>query len=87
MTTDTAYPSLGRSGLKVSPLWLGTMMFGDQTDEAEAARIVDSAREAGLNCIDTADVYAQRRVGAHRRPAHLGRPRRAGCWRPRSATR
>jgi len=59
MDATTAYPSLGRSGLKVSPLWLGTMMFGDQTDEAEAARIVDSAREAGINGIDTADVYAK----------------------------
>ena len=48
---------LGASGLKVSPLWLGTMMFGDRTDEAEAARIVDASREAGINAIDTADVY------------------------------
>ena len=51
--------SLGRSGLKVAPLWLGTMMFGDQTDAAEAARIVDSARGASINGIDTADVYAK----------------------------
>jgi len=50
---------LGRSGLKVSALCLGTMMFGDRTDEAEARRIVDSAREAGVNFIDTADAYAQ----------------------------
>jgi aryl-alcohol dehydrogenase-like predicted oxidoreductase len=49
---------LGASGLKVSRLWLGTMMFGDRTDEAEAARIVAASREAGLNAIDTADVYA-----------------------------
>jgi aryl-alcohol dehydrogenase-like predicted oxidoreductase len=49
---------LGHSGLKASPLWLGTMMFGDQTDEAEAARIVAATREAGLNAIDTADSYA-----------------------------
>ncbi|MGH8797843.1 MAG: aldo/keto reductase [Caldimonas sp.] len=52
------YESLGASGLKVSPLWLGTMMFGDQTDAAEAARIVDAARAAGINAIDTADAYA-----------------------------
>jgi len=52
------YTSLGASGLKVSPLWLGTMMFGDQTSEAEAARIVDAAREAGVNAIDTANAYA-----------------------------
>lgn len=54
----TTYRNLGRSGLKVSPLCLGTMMFGDRTDEAEAARIVASAREAGVNFIDTADGYA-----------------------------
>lgn len=52
------HANLGRSGLKTSPLWLGTMMFGDQTDAAEAARIVDATREAGLNAIDTADIYA-----------------------------
>ena len=50
--------ALGASGLKVSALWLGTMMFGDRTDAAEAARIVGSAREAGVNAIDTANMYA-----------------------------
>ncbi len=53
-----ATTSLGASGLKVSRLWLGTMMFGDQTDEAEAGRIVDASRDAGINAIDTADAYA-----------------------------
>ncbi|MCX7892351.1 MAG: aldo/keto reductase [Burkholderiales bacterium] len=52
------YRQLGASGLRVSPLCLGTMMFGDRTDEAEAGRIVDSARAAGVNFVDTADVYA-----------------------------
>jgi aryl-alcohol dehydrogenase-like predicted oxidoreductase len=51
------YRRLGRSGLKVSPLCLGAMMFGDQTDEQEAGRIVASARDAGVNFIDTADAY------------------------------
>ncbi|MBN8494007.1 MAG: aldo/keto reductase [Burkholderiales bacterium] len=55
--TEDCLP-LGASGLKVSRLWLGTMMFGDRTDEAEAARIVAATREAGLNAIDTADIYA-----------------------------
>ena len=50
---------LGRSGLKVSVLCLGAMMFGDRTDEAEAGRIVASAREAGVNFVDTADAYAK----------------------------
>ena len=53
------YRSLGSSGLKVSPICLGTMQFGKQTDEAEAARIVASAREAGINFIDTAVSYAK----------------------------
>ena len=52
------YRSLGTSGLKVSPICLGTMQFGGNTDEAEARRIVDSAREAGVNFIDTASSYA-----------------------------
>ena len=53
------YRFLGRSGVKVSPICLGTMMFGDQTDPEEAGRIVASAREAGVNFIDTADVYSR----------------------------
>ncbi len=57
-TPTMPYHPLGASGLKVSPLWLGTMMFGDQTDAAEAANIVAASREAGVNAIDTADVYA-----------------------------
>lgn len=51
------YRKLGRSGLKVSPLCLGTMMFGGPSDEAEAVRIVGRAKDAGVNFIDTADVY------------------------------
>ncbi len=51
------YRNLGRSGLKVSPLCLGTMMFGGATDEPTATRIIDRARAQGVNFIDTADVY------------------------------
>jgi len=50
--------TLGHSGLKVSRLCLGTMMFGDRTDEAEARRILDHARESGVDFLDTADMYA-----------------------------
>lgn len=53
------YRRLGRSGIKVSPVCLGTMMFGDRTDAAVAGEIVASARAAGINFIDTADVYAR----------------------------
>jgi aryl-alcohol dehydrogenase-like predicted oxidoreductase len=52
------YRRLGRSSLQVSELCLGTMMFGDQTDEAQAAAILDRARERGVNFVDTADVYS-----------------------------
>jgi aryl-alcohol dehydrogenase-like predicted oxidoreductase len=55
------YRNLGRSGLKVSPICLGTMMFGGPTDEATAARIVAGARDAGINFIDTADQYTDGR--------------------------
>jgi len=51
------YRSLGASGLKVSPLCLGTMMFGGATDEPTSQRIVARAREQGVNFIDTADAY------------------------------
>ena len=51
------YRQLGRSGLRVSPLCLGTMNFGGPTDAATAGRIIGRAREAGVNFIDTADVY------------------------------
>jgi aryl-alcohol dehydrogenase (NADP+) len=52
------YTSLGHSGLKTPPLWLGTMMFGDQTPMDEARRMIESCREAGLYAVDTADNYA-----------------------------
>jgi aryl-alcohol dehydrogenase-like predicted oxidoreductase len=55
------YLNLGRSGLKVSPICLGTMMFGGQTNEATSKRIVDRARDAGVNFIDTADAYNEGR--------------------------
>ncbi len=68
------YNNLGRSGLKVSPLCLGSMMFGQQTDEPTSRLIVDSARDQGVNFIDTADVYHEgaseevvgRAIAAHR---------------------
>jgi aryl-alcohol dehydrogenase-like predicted oxidoreductase len=55
------YRNLGLSGLKVSPICLGTMMFGGQTDEALSSRIIDKAHDAGINFIDTADVYNEGR--------------------------
>jgi aryl-alcohol dehydrogenase-like predicted oxidoreductase len=51
------YRALGHSGLKVSPLCLGAMMFGGQTDEAISRQILDRAAAQGVNFIDTANVY------------------------------
>ncbi len=51
--------NLGKSGLLVSPICLGTMMFGARSDEATSKRIVGRARAAGINFIDTADAYSK----------------------------
>jgi aryl-alcohol dehydrogenase-like predicted oxidoreductase len=52
------YRRLGSSGLQVSAVCLGTMMFGDRTGERDAGEIVAHAYDHGVNFIDTADVYA-----------------------------
>ena len=51
------YRSLGRSGVLVSPLCLGTMNFGQPTPEGESIQILDRALGAGINFVDTANVY------------------------------
>ena len=51
------YTHLGRTGLKVSRLCLGTMNFGPQTEEADTHAIMDAAQAAGINFFDTANVY------------------------------
>lgn len=51
------YTQLGRTGLKVSRIGLGTMNFGEWTDEPTSFRILDEALDAGINFLDTADVY------------------------------
>jgi aryl-alcohol dehydrogenase-like predicted oxidoreductase len=63
------YRVLGSSGMKVSQLCLGTMMFGGPTSEADARRIIDDALDRGVNFIDTADVYAEGRSEAIIGPA------------------
>ena len=55
------YRLLGHSGLRVSPLTLGSMMFGQQTGTEESLRIIDKAWDQGVNFIDTADVYTDGR--------------------------
>ena len=51
------YTQLGRSGLKVSRLCLGTMNFGEQTEESDCHIIMDSAQDCGINYFDTANSY------------------------------
>ena len=67
------YRSLGRTGVKVSELCLGTMMFGRNTNEQDSIAIVEHALEQGINFIDTANAYS---AGA-----------RARCWQPRCSFR
>lgn len=55
------YRNLGRSGLKVSEICLGTMTFGHTTDEAQAEAIMDAAFDAGVNFFDSANTYAKGR--------------------------
>ena len=55
------YTNLGRTGLKVSRLCLGTMNFGPQTSEPDSFAIMDRALELGINFFDTADVYGWRK--------------------------
>ena len=54
------YTHLGRSGLRVSRLCLGTMNFGQETDEAASHAIMDAAHDYGINYFDTANVYGHK---------------------------
>src|SRR5580658_5282093 len=60
MPDSMNYRPLGRTGVQVSPLCLGAMMFGPwgNDDRADAVRIIHRALDAGINFIDTADVYS-----------------------------
>ncbi len=53
------YRNLGRTGVKVSPLCLGCMMFGSGADEAVSGQIIDAGLDAGINFFDTADAYGR----------------------------
>jgi len=55
------YRKLGRTGLKVSAICLGTMTYGNQVGETEAINIIERALNAGVNFFDTADAYAEGR--------------------------
>ena len=70
------YRTLGRTGLKVSPLALGTDNFANPTPEAESIRIINRALEAGINLIDTSNSYA---AGESERI--IGRALKENGWR------
>jgi aryl-alcohol dehydrogenase-like predicted oxidoreductase len=53
------YRSLGRTGVQVSELCLGTMMFGGKTEEKDSMDIIDKALDSGINFVDTANVYSR----------------------------
>ncbi len=61
------YRQVGTSGLKVSLICLGALMFGQEASTATARRILAMARDRGVNFIDTADMYvlgeSEREVG------------------------
>ncbi|AXS42085.1 aldo/keto reductase [Breoghania sp. L-A4] len=74
---------LGRTGLEVSSLCLGTMTWGEQNSEAEAHAQIDMARERGINFIDTAELYA-----IPPRPETQGRTEEiVGSWFKRTGRR
>ena len=52
------YRTVGKTGVKVSPLCFGTMSFGDTADEGESAKLYGASRDAGINFFDCANVYA-----------------------------
>ena len=53
------YRRMGRTGLKVSEICLGTMIFGDQVEEARSLKIIRKALDSGVNFFDTADMYVE----------------------------
>jgi 1-deoxyxylulose-5-phosphate synthase len=67
------YRLFGRTGVKVSPFCLGAMNFGGPTDEAESIRIIHAALDAGINFIDTANVYTEGRSEQYVGKALAGR--------------
>jgi aryl-alcohol dehydrogenase-like predicted oxidoreductase len=85
------YTHLGRTGLLVSRLCLGTMNFGPETTEEDSFRIMDRALEEGINFFDTANVYGWKK-GEGVTEQILGRWFAQGAgtrwsWRPRCSGR
>ena len=75
--------NLGRTGIEVSAVCLGTMTFGDQTGEADAFAQMDMALARGVNCFDTAEIYS-----VPPKPETYGETERIiGRWLKRSGKR
>src|SRR6201995_3825693 len=75
------FTHLGRSGLTVSRLCLGTMNFGPLTSEADSHAIMDSAHENGINFFDTANAYGLRSAAPSGRGPARGSPEQIiGRW-------
>ncbi|MBV9445817.1 MAG: aldo/keto reductase [Streptosporangiaceae bacterium] len=60
MDDSEFYAQLGRTGLKISKVALGTVNFGGRVEEIEAHKLLDHAVDAGINLVDTADIYGWR---------------------------
>ena len=74
------YSNLGRTGLKVSRIGLGTMNFGMETSEADSHALLDAALDAGINFVDTADVTAARSRPTSSRVTGSPRSTSAAGW-------
>ncbi len=80
------YRRMGRTGLKVSEICLGTMTFGHSTDEEEAVKIVDLAFDAGVNFFDTANAYSGHPFGDHPGQSAQRADAATRSWPPSSST-
>lgn len=85
------YRELGRSGVMVSAICLGTMTFGEQNTEADGHAQMDYALDRGITMFDAAEIYPvppkPELKGAPKRSSAAGfpreRPATRSCWRPR----
>ena len=74
------YRKLGRTGVDVSSLCLGTMMFGGATNEKDSIRIIHRALDAGINFVDTANIYNQGESEVVVGRGLVGRREARWCW-------
>jgi NDP-hexose 2,3-enoyl reductase len=65
VSADVPYVRVGRSALVTSSLWLGTVNFSGRVDDDDALALLDHARDRGVNCVDTADIYGWRLYKGH----------------------